>query len=191
MKLFSLVLGAYLHNLPADELQNKRIIEIGSGCGVPGIVAARKGAKVVVTELSDELDFLQQNILANIPDEDPVSSNIEVKELFWGTDTSSLDPPFEIILGADVVYEIQLFPELIQSLRDLCGPNTVILLALEHRWKDIESWFFADLEKYFINHGPLPHDCLDTVYRHPKIDIYRLTKRVMNTNEWYFHCVLL
>jgi len=162
--------------LPKDSLKDKRIIEIGSGCGIPGLIAAHLGAQVVLTELGEEMDLLKRNISLNIDRDSPIASRITTDELFWGTSTSHLSPPFDVILGADVVYEIQLFDQLIQSLCDLSGPDTIIYIALEHRWKDIEGWFFKDLTKHFAIQRTIPLQEMHPSYQLSQIDIYELKK---------------
>jgi hypothetical protein len=62
-----------------------------------------------------------------------------VEELFWGNDVTTLieqinkerhlepySTPFDYILGADIVYEIQGFDALIKTLQLVTGPNTII-----------------------------------------------------------------
>ncbi len=77
--------------------------------------------------------------------------NIQVQELLWGTDINNLQTSngnqyafcsrktythlfshehhFDYILGADIIYEIQHFDDLIQTLRDVTDPSTIILMA--------------------------------------------------------------
>jgi len=48
--------------------------------------------------------------------------------------------PFDIVLGTDVVYEIQYFDALINLLVELCSEETVFIMAMEKRWSDIEGY---------------------------------------------------
>lgn len=89
------------------------------------------------------------------------------------------------------VYEVQAFDVLLKSLVDLSGnrlecsqlgiyemtgPETQIIIALEHRWGDIEKWFFQDISKHFTceKTDSKTHNAF---YSHPKIDIYILRKK--------------
>lgn len=51
----------------------------------------------------------------------------------WGSDVTSLGPPFDLVLASDVVYEAAAVPALLQSLSDLAGPTTAIWFAFEDR----------------------------------------------------------
>lgn len=118
---------------PGDFWKTKRVCELGAGCGVTGIVAARLGAETVLTELGEEVDVVEENINANFPLEQPelwrekVLVRPRAVEFFWGNDPSALQPPFDYILGADIVYEVQHFDLLVRALQDVTGPQTVIV----------------------------------------------------------------
>jgi predicted nicotinamide N-methyase len=84
-----------------EGLKDKRVVEIGSGCGVTGIVASKLGADIIMTDLADEMDLLERNVAENLTDEE--KTRTKAVELFWGEDASHVNPPFDIVLGADVV----------------------------------------------------------------------------------------
>ena len=65
----------------------------------------------------------------------------------------------ECLLLCDVVYEPHLFPLLLATMAELCGPDTLILLAYRRRNPD-EWQFFERLAKvrriqYYSNIIPL------------------------------------
>jgi predicted nicotinamide N-methyase len=184
----ALVLASFFANrdqFPADFWPKKRVCEIGAGCGVTGLVVAQLGADVVLTELADELKLLQKNVAQNPINIDSQSDKSGISHLgsatameyFWGSDPSHLGDSFDIIVAADCVYEVQLFDMLAKAMVDICAKNTKAYFCVEHRWSDIEAWWWKEIKKNFqvrlvpqTDHGE---------YQHPKIDIYELRKKFM------------
>jgi len=73
------------------------ILDLGCGMGLAGTVAAAMGGNVLLADLEpDALLFAKLNAL-------PYSGRVEVRRLNWQTDR--LAEKFEMILGADVLYE--------------------------------------------------------------------------------------
>ena len=70
--------------------------------------------------------------------------NITVSTLEWGNEVSAYDPPFDVILGADVVYIEDVFTKLAKTLDDLSNSDSVILLCCKHRY-DRDDRFFQQL----------------------------------------------
>ena len=102
----------------AGDLAGKRVLELGSGTGLPGIVAATFGARVVQTDRHDAaLELGRSNAERNR------ARSIEHRLADWTawTDTERYD----LILGADVIYAPRLQP----SLRAIFDAN----LAAEGR----------------------------------------------------------
>jgi len=86
-------------------LENKHVLELGSGTGLLGLVAARLGAaSVTLTDLPSELDLLRANVARN----DAASSPTRVEPLVWGDETGMLElipgSGFDVVLCCDLVY---------------------------------------------------------------------------------------
>lgn len=89
-----------------------RILEIGAGTGMVSIAAAKilshspSKATIVATDYHPNvLGNLRRNVTMNFASSDEVP--VEVHKLDWenpGLDCAPFDEPFDIILGADVVY---------------------------------------------------------------------------------------
>ena len=91
---------ALARELDSADLRGKRVVELGCGLGVPSIAAARAGAEVLATDASAEaLELLARNAEAN-------GASIETARVDWDTaDELVARGPFDLALGADVLYE--------------------------------------------------------------------------------------
>lgn len=109
-------------------LSGQVVLELGCGLGLPALVAARLGARVIATDCHPDVPaFLGRNAaLAEVA--------IEVRALDW-RQPAELDAlrerhgPFDLVLGSDLLYEAELADTLGPALARLCGPRTRVLLA--------------------------------------------------------------
>ncbi|KAF5370036.1 hypothetical protein D9758_001342 [Tetrapyrgos nigripes] len=73
------ILSNYLVRKGCDHLEGKNVLELGSGTGLVGLVAASLGAKGVwITDQKPLLDIMQQNVSVN-----NLHSSCIVSELDW------------------------------------------------------------------------------------------------------------
>ncbi|XP_053144866.1 histone-arginine methyltransferase METTL23 isoform X3 [Hemicordylus capensis] len=94
------------------EICGKRILEIGAGVSLPGIVAAKCGAEIILSdnaELPECLDNCRRSCQMNN------LSGMNVVGLTWGQMSPSLLdlPPVDIILASDVFFEPEDFEDVI------------------------------------------------------------------------------
>nr|XP_025684731.1 protein-lysine methyltransferase METTL21D isoform X2 [Arachis hypogaea] len=159
------------------KLKGKRVIELGAGCGVSGFGMAMLGCDVIVTDQKEVLPLLQRNIERNISrvmQKNPESfGSIKVAELQWGDEShiKAVDPPFDYIIGTDVVYVEHLLEPLLQTILALSGPRTTILLGHEIRStcvheKMLEMW------KQNFDVKNVPKSKMDETYQHPSIQLF-------------------
>lgn len=90
---------ALSHEIAArsDELVDKRVLELGAGTGLPGIVAASFGARVLQTDR----DELALHVCARNAERNRVEG-IEHRLVDW--ERFEAEEPFDFILGSDVLY---------------------------------------------------------------------------------------
>jgi predicted nicotinamide N-methyase len=130
----------------------KRVVDIGSGTGIMGLACRQLGANhVMLTDLDKAQDLLRANIALNqAPNE---GEHVIAHRLFWGdqTQAQALNPPVDLIVATDVIYEYKFLEPLIQTLTHLSGPNTVIYLAYRSRGltPEQEKEAFAKLKETF------------------------------------------
>ncbi|NCO60701.1 MAG: methyltransferase [Deltaproteobacteria bacterium CG_4_8_14_3_um_filter_51_11] len=102
----SLVLADHLAS--RDPVEGRRILEIGAGMGVVGIVAAAFGHQVTITEYNeDALNFARANVLLN---REGMALKPAVLPLDWHS--PQMEGSFEILAGSEVVYSQRDFEPL-------------------------------------------------------------------------------
>ena len=107
-------------------LQGLRVIELGCGLGLPALVAAARGAKVVATDwYPAALAVLRENARRNL------AAPIETLELDWLNPPTWTDEvePFDLVLGADVLYELRYAGALTELVPRLVAPGGEALIA--------------------------------------------------------------
>ena len=132
-------LGEFL--LQRDEIiAGKRVVELGSGLGIAGLVAARTASVVHLTDKPELIPLLQRNIDVNH------CFNASVFPYLWGTDPSAqLQPPYDVLLGADLLYIEASYEALKASFKALTGPNSLLVLTWKHRGLG-EARFISSLQ---------------------------------------------
>jgi predicted nicotinamide N-methyase len=109
--------------LPELDVKNSRVLDLGCGMGLAGAAAAVMGAHVTLVDLeSPALLFARLNTL-------PYAS--KVRRVNWQID--DLNQRFDLILGADIVYEKAQWNFLEEFWKHHLAPEGSILLAEPHR----------------------------------------------------------
>lgn len=62
-----------------------------------------------------------------------------VRELAWGADADDFGPQFDLVLGSDLIYQLEALPCLFKTIRGFSGPGTKTLLSLELRPLVVEA----------------------------------------------------
>src|SRR5687768_17259142 len=88
---------AVAEEVAAMDVAGRDVLDLGCGMGLTGSVAAALGARVVFADLEpDALLFARLNSM-------PWRERVRTRQLNWQTDR--LDERFDLILGADILYE--------------------------------------------------------------------------------------
>jgi predicted nicotinamide N-methyase len=88
-----------------------RVLELGCGLGLPSIVAARAGGRVLATDWSPAaIELLRANAERN-------GVSLELEVVSWAAPEPLLErAPFDLVLAADVLYERRNVPVLAELL---------------------------------------------------------------------------
>jgi predicted nicotinamide N-methyase len=105
----------------ARALDGVRIIELGAGLGLPSLAAALRGGDVLATDWAeDAVALLRANAERN-------HVRLRAERVRWDAPELLLaEAPFELVLGADLLYEERNAQQLLELLPKLGGE---ILLA--------------------------------------------------------------
>jgi len=174
----SLVLGKYLEILQERKEEiftNKKVLELGSGCGVTGITAAVLGGRVTISDWAICIPLLKINAEQN---QTQALHPIKVSCIKWGKDNESyenIEPPYDYILAADVLYQKESIPLLLSTMYNLSDESTKIFMSFE-RHNEVADYFMSQVTQIFAVEK-IPYNKLHSTYRHPKIDVLFIKKK--------------
>lgn len=114
---------ALAHELASRSLDGKRLLELGAGTGLPGIVAATLGARVVQTDRQEVALYVAKlNAERNA-----VSSSIELRAADWTAWTDR--DRYDLIVGSDIIYAETMHPQLRKIFETNLAPGGTVLLS--------------------------------------------------------------
>ena len=108
-------------------MRPSRVCELGSGCGLVGIVTSLLGAEEVVLTDYDPgaLELIERNVLVNCS----ANNTCKVQSFQWGADVRLLKPPFDLALGADLLYCVEVVEPLFNTVSQLIRDGGTFILA--------------------------------------------------------------
>lgn len=140
---------------PTGGVSATSVIELGAGIGLVGLFLSSLGCKkVVLTDLPQAMDILAINIEAN----SGITHGVEAMPLSWGNleettqvltsvydSAAPILPP--LIVAADCIYWECLFDILAQTLSELCGKGSRVIMSHVKRWKKDSKFFKLCVKK--------------------------------------------
>lgn len=112
---------ALAHELATRDLNGKRVLELGAGTGLPGMVARSLGANVIQTD--------RQNLVLHVCKLNAERNQIQVEQQLadwteW-TDTTRYD----LIIGSDILYAAGLHPALTKIFETNLAPGGQLIIS--------------------------------------------------------------
>jgi predicted nicotinamide N-methyase len=145
---------ALAHEVASRELAGLRVLELGAGTGLPGIVAASLGARVVQTD--------RQQLVLHVCRRNAERNGITAIEHRLADWTAWDDAErYDLIIGSDILYAEPLHPHLRRIFETNLAPNGTVLLSDPFRETSVrlleamesEGWRIA-VDKWTVGLAP-------------------------------------
>lgn len=155
----AVVLAQYLW-FHRRSLPGKAILEIGAGTSLPGIIAAKCGAEVILSDSSELphcLEICWQSCrMNNLP-------KVHVVGLTWGHVSQDLLalPPQDIILASDVFFEPEDFEDILTTVYFLMQKNPKVQLWSTYQIRSADWSLEALLYKWDMKCVHIPLESFD------------------------------
>eukprot|EP00798_Chlamydomonas_sp_ICE-L_P020002 gene20002-26715_t len=188
-----LLLAAYLASLPQHRYIGARCVELGSGPGLIGLLMAKLGAKVVITDIKKVLPLIEDNVKLNelsVEQRRGAESGIaEVEELEWGAEgymsrveSLASGGPLDWIVAADCCYidNEGLSPStshFIRTCHGLCSASTRCLVSFELRSNEVKGTFLGEARRAFAKVTRVPARSLPKGCQVDHIELYDLEEK--------------
>ncbi|XP_067847068.1 EEF1A lysine methyltransferase 3-like [Heptranchias perlo] len=138
----ALVLCQYFEHEKIN-FSERKVIELGSGTGIVGILAVLLGGDVTMTDQENALNQIEHNVSTNIPSASRHRS--KVCALSWGKDHRKFPTDYDFILGSDIVYTSSTYPALLETLLYLANESTIIYLCSKLRKENQSTTFHEEV----------------------------------------------
>lgn len=149
------------------DVKGRRVLELGSGLGLPGTVCAVKGAKVTFSDYhAPAVELSVQNARNNGCD---ARGHLDDWRFF------SLEEKYDWIIGSDVFYDPKLNPFVLQIFKNNLNPGGQLLLSHQRRQ---HTYDFVELVKRELGLEETRLDVVEedesSVYRTFQVSIHHL-----------------
>ncbi|TXG55091.1 hypothetical protein EZV62_020347 [Acer yangbiense] len=178
--------GLKLNDNPYADLldfrsKRRRAIELGTGCGAAGMALYLLGlVDIVLTDISPVMPALKHNLKRNKP---VLNKALKTSVLYWNNrdQIRALNPPFDVVIAADVVYIEESAVQLLGAMEELVSDDGVVLLGYQLRSPEAHKLFWELCEKAFVIEK-VPHEDLHHDYCYEEADVYILKKKKKKEN---------
>ncbi|KAH0463140.1 hypothetical protein IEQ34_007722 [Dendrobium chrysotoxum] len=153
----------------------KRAIELGAGCGPAGISLTVLGLDIILTDIAPVMPALRRNLKRNRP---ALPKAPKHAQLYWNNadQIRSLNPPFDLVIAADVVYMEDSAAQLVSAMDALVAPNGLVLLGYQLRSPEAHRVFWHRCSEVFPVIEKVPHEDLHLDYAYEEADVYIFRK---------------
>ncbi|KAI3859293.1 hypothetical protein MKW98_007674 [Papaver atlanticum] len=161
------------------DFSGKKAIELGCGCGPAGMGLFLLGLEnIILTDITPVMPALKRNLKRNKP---VLGKNLKISQLYWNNlnQIKTLNPPFDFVIAADVVYIEESVGHLVSAMESLVSDTGFILLGYQIRSPEAHKLFWELCENVFVIEK-VPHEDLHPEYAYEEADVYVMMKKMTN-----------
>ena len=146
----SVALSAYLiHQYFPAKLTGTKVLEIGCGTGLPGVVAAQLGAYTMFSDMVPiTLEAVKETCRLNH------INNFDTCTLDWA-ETIELKERYDVVLGCEVFYDQGILPDVSHVLEQVLAPGGKGLFCDPNRL-GLDTIELGFQEKFNLSIDPIP-----------------------------------
>lgn len=157
------LLATFLEHRGVDP--SHKVLEVGAGCGLLGLVLASYGCKTVLTEVPQAMSNLRHNVRlfthkhgkpksSSGGSDSSGNSSAAAVELRWEEPEDraavlATYGSFDWILGTDVIFSTSLVSPLLETLLSMSHAQTEIWLCFQQRCRDAHTKLLATAPELF------------------------------------------
>lgn len=171
------LLSKYLCLLYPSTMTDLRVLELGSGCGLPSILSCIKGATVTATDIFPPLRLTQDNFTLN---QSLLAGTYSLHELDWtnAEQRNALSRPFDLVLMSDLFYmpvspTQSLADSLLETLLSVVSTQTKVIMTYKFRVEHTITPFLNALATRFVITEK--QEAMRTLFQHSRIHLCELT----------------
>ncbi|KAG6742408.1 hypothetical protein POTOM_053279 [Populus tomentosa] len=161
------------------DFQNRRAIELGTGCGVTGMALYLLGlADIVLTDIHPVMPALKHNLKRN---KQVLGKMLKTAILYWSNEDqiNGVNPPFDYVIAADVVYIEESVGALVKAMEMLVKDDGVVLLGYQLRSPEADKLFWEICGEAFVIEK-VPKEDLHPEYCYEETDVFIFRKKKKN-----------
>ncbi|KAE8673009.1 C2H2 and C2HC zinc fingers superfamily protein [Hibiscus syriacus] len=148
-----------------------RAIELGTGCGASGMPFILLGLHdIILTDISPVMPALKRN-------KPVLGKNLKNSVLYWNKEDQirAANPPFDLVIAADVVYIEESVGHLVGAMEALVADDEAVLLGYQLRSPEADKLFWEMCENVFVI-DKVPNQDLHPDYAY-ETDVYVFRKK--------------